>query len=334
VTRLHPNPAHKRDVMASSRQHCGTDVSSLPLTAAKSMIASRSLTSSPMSDASLQGGVRPRCAKKFKAAPPSGMEPGSPFGENLHALVIYLCFTQGIAFGRLARLPPYILGFEISEGAVVNMQDAARNTFARQTRYIRTRLMSGAIMQSDETGLRAGNGTGGCGCSTLTTAPSSSLSHRAAKRWSRASSACFGPISGSQTVTVARWAGRNRKTKLVPLNPIRDVQDTIDDIFAPDPRHLLGRACRIGRRRDKFADATLKNLWRPPRRAQGVPASHATGVKLQRVITKIRRHLFVFDTSRNSGHQLRLRTSVAPLRHFPQNHQWLPHRTRRASLRL
>jgi transposase len=58
----------------------------------------------------LQGGVRPRCAKKFKAAPPSGMEPGSPFGENLHALVIYLCFTQGIAFGRLARLPSYILG--------------------------------------------------------------------------------------------------------------------------------------------------------------------------------------------------------------------------------
>jgi len=76
----------------------------------------------------LQGGVRPRCAKKFKAAPPSGMEPGSPFGENLHALVIYLCFTQGIAFGRLARLPSYILGLEISEGAVVNMQDAARNT--------------------------------------------------------------------------------------------------------------------------------------------------------------------------------------------------------------
>jgi hypothetical protein len=74
------------------------------------------------------------------------MEPGSPFGENLHALVIYLCFTQGIAFGRLARLPSYILGLEISEGAVVNMQDAARNTFARQTRYIRTRLMSGAIM--------------------------------------------------------------------------------------------------------------------------------------------------------------------------------------------
>jgi hypothetical protein len=29
--------------------------------------------------------------------------------------------------------------------------------------------------------------------------------------------------------------------------------------------------------------------------SQSVPASHATGVKLQHVITKIRRHLFVFD---------------------------------------
>jgi hypothetical protein len=43
---------------------------------------------------------------------------------------------------------------------------------------------------------------------------------------------------------------------------------------------------RAIRGRDKFADATLKNLWRPPRRAQSVPASHATGVKLQHMITK------------------------------------------------
>jgi len=131
---LHPNPAHKRNVMASSCQHCGTDVSGLPQTAC----------------------VCPCCAKKFKPAPRTGMEPGSPFGENLRALVIYLRFTHGIAFGRLARLLSDILGLEISEGALVNMLDAARDAFARQTSYIRARLMLGTILQSDETGLRVG----------------------------------------------------------------------------------------------------------------------------------------------------------------------------------
>jgi transposase len=36
------------------------------------------------------------------------------------------------------------------------------------------------------------------------------------------------------------------------------MKDAGDDIFARDLQHLLGRACRIGRRREKLADATLK----------------------------------------------------------------------------
>jgi hypothetical protein len=41
------------------------------------------------------------CAKRFKAAPPAGLEPGSPFGPNLRALALYLRFTQAISFERL-----------------------------------------------------------------------------------------------------------------------------------------------------------------------------------------------------------------------------------------
>jgi hypothetical protein len=50
--------------------------------------------------------------------------PGSPFGENLRALVIYVRFTQGVAFERLARLLSDIIGLEISEGARVNIGGA------------------------------------------------------------------------------------------------------------------------------------------------------------------------------------------------------------------
>jgi hypothetical protein len=41
----------------------------------------------------------------------------------------------------------------------------------------------------------------------------------------------------------------------------RDVQYAIDaGDFAPESRHLLVRACRIGRRGDRLADATLKTF--------------------------------------------------------------------------
>ena len=43
----------------------------------------------------LRGGVCPCCARRFKAPAPEGLEPGSPFGPNLRALVIYLRSVQG-----------------------------------------------------------------------------------------------------------------------------------------------------------------------------------------------------------------------------------------------
>jgi transposase len=104
----------------------------------------------------LYGGDCPCCAGKFKTASPADMPKGSPFGENLRALVIYLRFTQGIAFERLAMLLSDILGLEFSEGALVNMLDASRDAFAAQCSAIRARLLSGTALQSDETGLRVG----------------------------------------------------------------------------------------------------------------------------------------------------------------------------------
>lgn len=95
--------------------------------------------------------------------------------------------------------------------------------------------------------------------------------------------------------------------------------DAGDSIFAPGLRHLLGRACRIGQRRQRLADATLKtyaarleaDLDHLMRRTP----TQAAGVKLQRVIKKIRRHMFVFMTNRaipptNNGSERALRPCV------------------------
>ena len=97
------------------------------------MITSRSPPITPqVTRVSLLGGTCPCCAKKFKAEPPVDMPKGSPFGENLRALVIYLRFTQGIAFERLSTLLHDMLGLEISEGALINMLEASRDAFAKR----------------------------------------------------------------------------------------------------------------------------------------------------------------------------------------------------------
>ena len=104
----------------------------------------------------LHGGVCPCCAQRFKAEAPAGLEPGSPFGPNLGAFVIYLRFTQGVGFERLSRLMKDVFGLDISEGALVNILSKARESFAAASAAIRARLLSGTVICSDETGLRVG----------------------------------------------------------------------------------------------------------------------------------------------------------------------------------
>jgi len=154
---LHPNPTARRDSMASACQHCGADVSGVAQSPCEIYDHVEIAGIKPdITRVSLSGGTCPCCAKRFKASPPQGLEPGSPFGPNLRALVVYLRFTQGISFERLAKLLSDILGLEISEGALVNMLEAARDAFATQTPLSAARLLCATAMESDGTGLRVG----------------------------------------------------------------------------------------------------------------------------------------------------------------------------------
>ena len=51
----------------------------------------------------LHRGLCPCCGEAFRADAPADMPPGSPFGPNLRAFVIYLRFMHAISFERLAR---------------------------------------------------------------------------------------------------------------------------------------------------------------------------------------------------------------------------------------
>jgi len=320
---LHPNPAHKRDMIATACQHCGADVSGVAQTGCETYDHVEIPDIEPdVTRVTLHGGVCPCCAKKFKAAPPSGMEPGSPFGENLRALVIYLRFTQGIAFERLARLLSDILGLEISEGALVNMLEAAREAFAAQINHIRARLLSGTILQSDETGLRVGKKNWWLWVFHHDDSAIFVIEPSRGKCVVEGFLGAFRPdfwVSDRYSGQMG-WAKKGNQVCLAHL--IRDVQyaiDSGDGIFAPGLHHLLCRACRIGRRRDKLADVTLKTYAarleaRLDELMRRTP-THAAGVQLQRVIKKIRRYMFVFVTNRaipatNNGSERALRPCV------------------------
>lgn len=319
---LHPSPTSKRDVMAVSCQHCGADVSAIPQGPREAYDHVEIPEIKPeVTRVNLHGGTCPCCAKRFKAPAPRDMPRGSPFGPNLRALAIYLRFTQGVAFERLASLLSNLLGLEISEGALVNILAASRPAFAARANDIRERLLAGTVLQSDETGLRVGKKNWWL---WVFHHADSAVFEVEPSRGKRVVAAFLGDVRPAVWVSdrfcaQMGWASENQ---VCLAHMIRDVQyaiDSGDTVLAPDIRHLLGRACRLGRRRDRLADATLKHYaakleTRLDEIMRRTPASKA-GFKLQRMIRKIRRHLFVFVTRRdvpptNNGSERALRPCV------------------------
>jgi transposase len=320
---LHPNPTRRREVFADRCCHCQADVAGVLQVAVQAYDRIEIPAVKPeVTRVTLYGGICPCCARRFKAPPPDGLEPGSPFGVNLRAFVLYLRFAQAIPYQRLQRLLFDLVGLEISAGAVANMLEDSNAAFAHQTSLIRQRLVSGALPQSDEPSVRVGNRTW----------------------WTwvflNSDSACFliRPSRGKKVVAEflgdvrpecwvsdrlaaqLGWAAKAHQVCLAHL--LRDVQYAIeagDQAFAPGLKARPKRAIRIGRRRPDLAEATLvAYLSRFEAKLDDllkiVPSPDA-GRKLQRTIKKFRQNLFVFVTNRqipptNNGSEQALRPGV------------------------
>ena len=320
---LHPNPTQRRDIPACACQHCGADVSAAPQFACEAYDHIEIPPIKPeVTRVTLHGGICPDCGEKFKAAPPADMPRGSPFGENLRALVLYLRFTQNIALERLSTLLSTMLGLEISEGALVNILQAARSAFARQREAIRARLLSGTALQSDETGLRVGKANWYL---WVFHHKDSAVFVAEPTRAQTVVSDFLGDYRPDYWVSdryagQMGWAEKDHQVCLAHL--IRDVQyalDCGDAVIGPDLRHLLGEACDIGARREGLSDATLKSYkarleTRLTRILARTPA-HEAGVKLIAMIKRTRQYLFVFMTNRklpptNNGSEQAIRPCV------------------------
>ena len=250
---LHCNPTRRHPVFACRCQGCGADVSHVPQSPCETYDRIEIPKIEPdVTQVSLHGGVCPGCCKRFKAEPPEGLEPGSPFGPNLRAFVIYLRSVQNIPLARLTDVLRDLLGLEISEGALVNILHASRKVFAKQTSLLKKQLLSGTALASDETGIRVGKANwwlwvfhhGDGAVFVVDPHRSKAVVEAFLGEWRP--DYWISDRLGSQK----DWAKKEHQFCLSHL--IRDVQYAIDEgdgVLGPGLKGLLKRACAIGRRR-------------------------------------------------------------------------------------
>ena len=102
----------------------------------------------------LFGGRCACCGERVTAAAPAGLEPGSPFGQSIAALVVYLHYAHAIGMQRLATLMDEIFSLTLSEGAISNMLARAREPLLIAATTIRATVLASPVVCSDETSAR------------------------------------------------------------------------------------------------------------------------------------------------------------------------------------
>ena len=155
--RLCDNPTEVRDMRTATCPHCAADVSGVEQSEAEKYDHIEiPLAPAVVTRVVLRRGTCPCCSGTFKAAAPPGMEPGSPFGENLRATVVHLRHSHAVSYERLAVLLNVQFGAKLSEGALASVLKAAVRPFAEAVKPIRQRLLAGTVIGSDETRFRVG----------------------------------------------------------------------------------------------------------------------------------------------------------------------------------
>jgi transposase len=267
----------------------------------------------------LFGGRCACCGERVTAAAPAGLEPGSPFGQSIAALVVYLHYAHAIGMERLATLMEEIFSLTLSEGAISNMLARAREPLL--VAAIRATVLASPVVCSDETSARVR------GKNWWEWVFIGSLAVLHVIRPSRGKAvvqALFGEIR--PLVWVSDMLGSQRghaiEWQVCLAHLLRDATYAIecgDTAFSAAFKRLLLRAIAIGRRRDALKDITLKqylaDLDRRLNRIMAAVPSGEPGRKLRKRIAANRAHLFVFITNRdvpytNNVSERHLRPSV------------------------
>jgi transposase len=269
----------------------------------------------------LFGGRCACCGERAIAPAPAGLEPGSPFGRSIAALVVYLHYAHAIGLERLAALMGEMFALSISEGAISNMLARARDPLLAAAAAIRETVTTSKVVCSDETSARV---TGKTWWEWVFVGTLAVLHIIRPSRGKAVVRDLFGAIQPTVWVSDMLGSQRGHGTdwQVCLAHLLRDARYAVecgDIAFSAAFKRLLRRAIAIGRRRDALKDATLKQYHadldrRLDRIMAAIPIGEP-GRKLRKRIAANRAHLFVFVTNRdvpytNNVSERNLRPSV------------------------
>ncbi len=253
----------------------------------------------------LFGGRCACCGERASATAPAGLEPGSPFGQSIAALVVYLHYAHAIGLERLAALMGDIFGLAISEGAISNMLARAQPPLVAAAAAIQAAVIASPVVCSDETSARV---SGKTWWEWVFVGTLAALHVIRPSRGKAVVQGLFGVIQplvwvsdmlGSQRGHAVQW-------QVCLAHLLRDARYAMecgDTAFSAPFKRLLLRAIAIGRRREQLQDTTLKqyhaDLHRRLDRIMAAVPLGEPGRKLRNRIAANRAHLFVFVTNRD-----------------------------------
>lgn len=269
----------------------------------------------------LFGGRCACCGERVTATAPAGLEPGSPFGNSIAAMVVYLHYAHAIGMERLAVLMDELFSLSISEGAICNIPARAREPLLVATAAIEKVVLTSPVVCSDETSVRV-KGKNWWEWVFVTTR--AVLHVIKPSRGKAVVNALFGTIQPEVWVSdmLGSQRGHGVLWQVCLAHLLRDAKYAIecgDTAFSTPFRWLLLRAIAIGQRRETLKDTTLAQyLYDLDRRLDRIMAAVPVGEpgrKLHKRMLANRAHLFVFMTRRdvpttNNVSERHLRPSV------------------------
>jgi len=243
----------------------------------------------------------PQCGTYQIAAVPLGMEPGSPFGHRIAALVTTLRYSHGISYSRMQQMLCEVFGLELSEGAIANLLARVKGQLQTAVAGILAALRSSRLVGSDETSARV-NGK---------------------NQWEwvfQNEQVCFHiirPSRGSDVIQAVMadhrpqvWVSdlfSAQKThpaeawQVCLAHQLRDCQygmDAGDEIFSARMKTLLLRAFVLQRRWLDLAQSTRYQyrcrLYRDLKAVLALSPIQADGIRLQNRYRKLQENLFLF----------------------------------------
>jgi len=293
-------------VAAAACGHCGTDVSGA---AQRCRHRYDHIDLPPIrpvvTRVELLGGRCGGCGRRYRAAVPTGMAPGTPFGPGIRSLLTYLHHSHHVSFERLSRLAAEMFGLIISQGAIANMFRRLGAGMATATDAIHDKLRTARIVASDETTTQ----TNGVTQWQWVFISDQAVLHEIAPRRARSVAKT---VLGNHRPDVwisDRYGGQQElggRHQVCLAHVLRDVQYAIDcgdTIFAPKVRDHLRWSIGVGRRRHRLKDTTLASYTSKAdlklSRLMRAPVAHPAGKALMKQIKAWRTKFFVFLTNRD-----------------------------------